>query len=58
MRQYLIGKRFCDAVVRDWGIEGLNRAWSAPDQLPTLAELDDPAAWVRRTQVRSVTPGS
>jgi coenzyme F420 biosynthesis associated uncharacterized protein len=58
MRQYVIGKRFCDAVVRDWGIEGINRAWSAPDQLPTLAELDDPAAWVRRTQVRSVTPGS
>jgi coenzyme F420 biosynthesis associated uncharacterized protein len=58
MRQYLIGKRFCDAVVADWGIEGLNRAWSAPEQLPTLAELDDPAAWVRRTQVRSVTPGS
>jgi coenzyme F420 biosynthesis associated uncharacterized protein len=58
MRQYVVGKRFCDAVVRDWGIEGLNRAWSAPDQLPTLAELDDPAAWTRRTQVRSVTPGS
>jgi coenzyme F420 biosynthesis associated uncharacterized protein len=58
MRQYLVGKRFCDAVVRDWGIEGLNRAWSAPENLPTLAELDDPAAWVRRTHVRSVTPGS
>jgi coenzyme F420 biosynthesis associated uncharacterized protein len=58
MRQYTIGKRFCDAVVRDWGIEGLNRAWSAPDHLPTLAELEDPAAWVRRTSVRSVTPGS
>ena len=48
MRQYLVGKRFCDAVVRDWGIEGLNRAWSAPEHLPTLAELDDPAAWVRQ----------
>jgi uncharacterized protein (DUF2342 family) len=34
MRQYLVGKRFCDAVVRDWGIEGLNRAWSAPEHLP------------------------
>ena len=34
MRQYEVGKRFCDAVVRDWGIEGLNRAWSAPEQLP------------------------
>jgi coenzyme F420 biosynthesis associated uncharacterized protein len=58
MRQYVIGKRFCDAVVRDWGIEGLNRAWSAPELLPTLAELDDPPAWVRRTQVRAVPPAS
>jgi len=58
MRQYVVGKRFCDAVVKDWGIEGLNRAWSAPEHLPTLAELEDPAAWVRRTSVRSVTPGS
>ena len=58
LRQYVVGKRFCDAVVRDWGIEGLNRAWSAPENLPTLSELDDPAAWVRRTHVRSVTPGS
>jgi coenzyme F420 biosynthesis associated uncharacterized protein len=58
LRQYVIGKRFCDAVVRDWGIEGLNRAWSAPEMLPTLDELDDPAAWVRRTQVRVVPPAS
>jgi putative hydrolase len=58
LRQYEIGKRFCDAVVRDWGMDSLNRAWDAPELLPTLAELDDPFAWVRRTQVRSVTPGS
>jgi coenzyme F420 biosynthesis associated uncharacterized protein len=58
MRQYEVGKRFCDAVVRDWGIDGLNRAWTAPEHLPTLAELEDPAGWVRRTSVRSVTPGS
>jgi coenzyme F420 biosynthesis associated uncharacterized protein len=57
LRQYVIGKRFCDAVVRDWGIEGLNRAWAAPENLPTLAELDDPASWVRRTQVRAVAQG-
>jgi coenzyme F420 biosynthesis associated uncharacterized protein len=57
LRQYLIGQRFCDAVVRDWGIEGLNRAWSGPENLPTLAELADPPSWVRRTQVRVVTPG-
>jgi coenzyme F420 biosynthesis associated uncharacterized protein len=57
LRQYEIGKRFCDAVVLDWGIAGLNRAWESADQLPTLEELEDPAAWVRRTQVRAVTPG-
>ena len=57
LRQYVVGKRFCDAVVRDWGIEGLNRAWSGAENLPTLAELDDPPAWVRRTQVRAVAPG-
>jgi coenzyme F420 biosynthesis associated uncharacterized protein len=56
LRQYVVGKRFCDAVVRDWGIDGLNRAWSAPENLPTLAELDDPPVWVRRTQVRVVGP--
>ena len=56
MKQYEVGKRFCDAVVRDYGIEGLNRAWFAPELLPTLDELEDPAAWARRTQQRAVTP--
>ena len=55
LRQYVVGKRFCDAVVRDWGIEGLNRAWSDPELIPTLAELEDPASWVRRSQVRAVS---
>jgi coenzyme F420 biosynthesis associated uncharacterized protein len=58
LRQYEVGKRFCDAVVRDWGVEGLNRAWSAPERMPTLAELDDPAAWVRRTEVRAMPPAA
>jgi coenzyme F420 biosynthesis associated uncharacterized protein len=58
LRQYEVGKRFCDAVVRDWGVEGLNRAWSAPERLPTLAELDDPPAWVRRTELRAVPPAA
>jgi len=56
MRQYEHGKRFCDAVVARGGIDALNRAWSAPDRLPTLEELDDPAAWIRRTELRVVTP--
>jgi coenzyme F420 biosynthesis associated uncharacterized protein len=56
LRQYEDGRRFCDAVVERGGIEALNRAWSSPDRLPTLAELDDPAAWIRRTELRVVGP--
>jgi len=55
LRQYRDGKRFCDAVVNQIGIEGLNRVWSAPHALPTLAELVDPDAWIARTAVPFVT---
>ena len=56
LRQYEEGKRFCDAVVARGGIDALNRAWTAPDRLPTLEELDDPAGWIRRTAIRVVGP--
>jgi coenzyme F420 biosynthesis associated uncharacterized protein len=49
MRQYEQGKRFCDGVVELAGIDGLNRVWAGPEQLPTVAELDDPAGWLERT---------
>ncbi len=49
MRQYEVGKRFCDAVARDGGIAALNRVWESPQSMPSLAELDDPPAWLRRT---------
>ena len=42
LRQYRDGKRFCDAVVDAAGIEALHHVFSAPDALPTLAELADP----------------
>ena len=48
LRQYKLGKQFCDAVVSDAGIAGLNRVWAGPEALPTLAELEDPAAWLAR----------
>jgi coenzyme F420 biosynthesis associated uncharacterized protein len=50
LRQYEIGKRFCDAVVARGGIAALNRAWAGPEALPTLPELDDPLAWLARTE--------
>jgi len=48
MRQYEEGRRFCDAVVAEHGIEGLNRVWEGPDSLPNLTELRRPAAWSAR----------
>ncbi|NEN62570.1 coenzyme F420 biosynthesis-associated protein, partial [Escherichia coli] len=50
LRQYELGKQFCDAMVARGGIEALNRAWASPEAMPTLAELDDPVAWIARTE--------
>src|SRR5215213_1420737 len=49
LRQYEQGKRFCDGVVARAGMAGLNRVWFAPEAMPTLAELDNPAGWLDRT---------
>jgi coenzyme F420 biosynthesis associated uncharacterized protein len=48
MRQYELGKSFCDAVVAEGGIELLNNVWSDPRALPTLEELERPASWIAR----------
>jgi coenzyme F420 biosynthesis associated uncharacterized protein len=50
LRQYDVGRRFCDWVVADAGIAGLNRAWEAPELLPSAAELADPRSWLARTR--------
>jgi uncharacterized protein (DUF2342 family) len=52
LRQYEVGRRFCDAVVAQGGPEALARVWTGPEQLPTTAELDEPALWLARTDVR------
>ncbi len=53
MRQYEVGRRFCDAVVAAGGErEGprlLARAWRSPEDLPTAAELQTPGLWLART---------
>ena len=48
MRQYELGKTFCDGVASRHGIERLNRVWDSPESLPSAAELNDPDAWARR----------
>lgn len=49
LRQYAEGRRFCDAVVAARGDAGLREAWAAPHLAPTIAELAEPSAWLRRT---------
>jgi uncharacterized protein (DUF2342 family) len=48
LRQYEMGRRFCDAVVDAGGPQALALAWSGPDTLPTPAELEDPSLWIVR----------
>lgn len=48
LRQYELGKQWCDAVAAEAGITGLDRVWESPGSLPSLAELEDPDAWIRR----------
>jgi coenzyme F420 biosynthesis associated uncharacterized protein len=57
LRQYEQGKRFCDAVVDQAGVEALHHVFSSPEALPTLAELNDPPAWLERTAAAS-EPGA
>ena len=46
--QYRNGARFVRAVVEKVGHDGLNAVWTAPELLPTAAEVADPVTWVRR----------
>ncbi len=48
LRQYEQGKYFCDTIVRERGPAALHHLWSSPKALPTLAEIQDPAAWLAR----------
>jgi coenzyme F420 biosynthesis associated uncharacterized protein len=57
LRQYQDGKAFCDAVVARAGVPALHRAFTGPENLPTLAELADPAGWLRRTDPDALQRG-
>jgi coenzyme F420 biosynthesis associated uncharacterized protein len=50
LKQYERGKIFCDEIVRVSGTNALRHLFSAPEALPTLAEIEDPAAWLRRVE--------
>jgi coenzyme F420 biosynthesis associated uncharacterized protein len=48
MAQYRDGARFVRSVVDKVGMGGFNTVWASPENLPTLAEIHDPDAWVGR----------
>ena len=48
MAQYRDGAAFVRAVVDQVGMDGFNKVWVEPANLPSKAEIGDPATWVRR----------
>jgi coenzyme F420 biosynthesis associated uncharacterized protein len=56
LRQYEQGKAFCDAVVDRVGAGGLQHVFSGPEALPTLQELQDAPAWLRRVGLDGALP--
>jgi coenzyme F420 biosynthesis associated uncharacterized protein len=56
MRQYEIGRRFCDAVVADGGPESLAQAWRGAESLPSPEELERPEQWLARMRAGGEPP--
>ncbi|HWX87382.1 MAG TPA: zinc-dependent metalloprotease [Solirubrobacteraceae bacterium] len=50
MRQYELGREFCDAVVAQAGPGALAVVWRSAETLPSMAELEDPGSWLTRTR--------
>lgn len=57
LRQYEQGERFIEAVEASGGPELLAKVWVAPDRLPTLDEIRDPAAWIARMDSPQLVAG-
>jgi coenzyme F420 biosynthesis associated uncharacterized protein len=47
MRQYEVGQNFCETVARV-GPQALAQLWTDMDRFPSMAELREPEAWLRR----------
>lgn len=48
LEQYRAGGSFVRSVVDRVGVAGFNRVWTAPDTLPTRAEIADHTVWLDR----------
>jgi coenzyme F420 biosynthesis associated uncharacterized protein len=58
LEQYRKGEQFVSAIAAAAGPAALNRLWSGPELLPQPAEIDDPAAWLRRAGFAGTGGGS
>ena len=57
LRQYEQGERFIEAVEATGGPELLAKVWEAPDRLPTLDEIREPAKWIARMSTPQLVAG-
>jgi coenzyme F420 biosynthesis associated uncharacterized protein len=55
LRQYRLGKRFCDAVGEEAGADALAALFRSPEDLPDLTELERPEAWLERVGLAAAT---
>ena len=56
MKQYAEGRIFVGGVIDLVGMEGFNRVWEGPANLPRMEELTAPALWVERVIGRPAIP--
>jgi coenzyme F420 biosynthesis associated uncharacterized protein len=57
MEQYRKGEAFVAGIERLAGAAALRRLWDGPATLPTAAEIEAPAAWVRRMGLNQLGGG-
>ena len=48
LRQYELGRDFCEAVYGRAGLPGISALWESPGNLPTMKELRAPQLWLER----------
>jgi uncharacterized protein (DUF2342 family) len=53
-----VGERFVRGVETAAGISALDAAWRDASSLPTVAELDEPEAWLVRVSARPAAHGA
>lgn len=53
LRQYEAGKKFLETIEADAGDRAVLTLFAAPENMPDLAEISDPDAWIARVMARA-----